>query len=102
MPHKHAELMALYAEDAAETDKPWERWEYNNPEDKHGWLPCFGDLRFFVEFEFRRKAPKPERVKVNFYMNDAGTVFLYADDSERGRLAMGAYTRITPDFGGDE
>jgi hypothetical protein len=30
MPHKHAKLMALYAEDAAETDKPWERWEYNN------------------------------------------------------------------------
>lgn len=26
-PHPHAELMALYAQDAAETDKPWERWE---------------------------------------------------------------------------
>jgi hypothetical protein len=27
MKHKHAELMALYAQDAMETDKPWERWE---------------------------------------------------------------------------
>jgi len=26
-PHPHAELMAQYAEDAKETDKPWERWE---------------------------------------------------------------------------
>ena len=25
--HPHAELMAQYAEDAKETDKPWERWE---------------------------------------------------------------------------
>ena len=25
--HKHAALMAQYAQDAAETDKPWERWE---------------------------------------------------------------------------
>ena len=26
-PHPHAASMKLYAEDAAETDKPWERWE---------------------------------------------------------------------------
>lgn len=26
-PHPHAESMALYAQDAAETDRPWERWE---------------------------------------------------------------------------
>lgn len=26
-PHIHAENMRLYAEDAAETDKPWKRWE---------------------------------------------------------------------------
>ena len=28
MKHKHAELMMQYAQDAMETDKPWERWEY--------------------------------------------------------------------------
>lgn len=27
-PHPHAELMKLYAEDAALTDKPWELWEF--------------------------------------------------------------------------
>lgn len=26
--HKHAELMLQYAQDAAETDRPWERWEF--------------------------------------------------------------------------
>ncbi len=26
--HPHAASMLLYAQDAAETDKPWERWEY--------------------------------------------------------------------------
>lgn len=29
--HKHAHLMALYAQDAMETDKPWERWESRHP-----------------------------------------------------------------------
>lgn len=28
--HIHAELMAEYAKDAMETDKPWERWECFN------------------------------------------------------------------------
>lgn len=28
--HPHAESMLLYAQDAFETDKPWERWEYQN------------------------------------------------------------------------
>ena len=29
MKHIHAELMMEYAKDAMETDKPWERWEFN-------------------------------------------------------------------------
>ena len=32
--HIHADLMMEYAKDAMETDKPWERWEYN---DGSGW-----------------------------------------------------------------
>jgi len=28
--HKHADLMLQYAQDAMETDKPWERWEYSD------------------------------------------------------------------------
>lgn len=33
-PHVHAASMKLYAEDAAETDKPWERWEFRYAEDE--------------------------------------------------------------------
>ena len=29
MAHIHAKLMAQYTEDALETDKPWERWEFS-------------------------------------------------------------------------
>lgn len=28
--HKHAALMLQYAQDAAETDRPWERWEVSD------------------------------------------------------------------------
>ena len=30
MGHIHAAAMAEYAKDAAETDKPWERWEFSH------------------------------------------------------------------------
>ena len=35
--HKHADLMLQYAQDAAKTEEPWERWEYNND---RGWHQC--------------------------------------------------------------
>jgi len=45
-PHPHAELMALYAQDAAETDRPWERWQmavdtlnYTDMKQNPSWLP---------------------------------------------------------------
>lgn len=38
--HKHAEAMMEYAKDAMETDKPWERWEYQTPGyNATSWLP---------------------------------------------------------------
>ena len=52
--HKHAALMLQYAQDAAETDTPWERWEYRTPDG--GWWnmdssPCWDE-----EAEYRRKS----------------------------------------------
>ena len=54
--HKHAELMRLYAEDALETDKPWELWEWRRPGET--WqvfindedVPCW-----YLDIEYRRK-----------------------------------------------
>ena len=52
--HPHAELMALYAQDAMETNKPWERWEYRDaPED--GWYSCVKPPQWAASVQYRRK-----------------------------------------------
>ena len=54
MGHKHAELMVLYAQDAQETPRPWERWEMYG-KIAGAWLPL-GECFFWrPENQFRRK-----------------------------------------------
>ena len=51
--HKHTALMLQYAQDWAETDTPWKRWEVAAPGDKFVSLsshPYWGE-----EYEYRRK-----------------------------------------------
>ena len=51
--HKHAALMAQYAQDWAETDEPWKRWEVASSSDNWGALcshPYWNE-----EYEYRRK-----------------------------------------------
>lgn len=57
--HKHAALMLQYAQDAAETDKPWERWEVkiNNGE----WCELNGNPNWVEDWGYRRKS---EMIKV--------------------------------------
>ena len=57
--HKHAALMLQYAQDAAETDKPWERWEYK----LHGepWFECERNPTWPENVEYRRK---PQVIRV--------------------------------------
>ena len=65
--HKHAALMAEYAKDAAETDKPWERWEYRGESDK--WQPlAYNNPSWNPSLEYRRK-PQPLELWVNIYPN---------------------------------
>ena len=52
--HKHAALMLQYAQDAAETDTPWERWQYRGL-DTVRWLDCTGGFGFSNLGEYRRK-----------------------------------------------
>ena len=56
--HKHAALMLQYAQDAAETDKPWERWEFNP---NSTWQPCGNNPGWFTDSEYRRK---PQVIRV--------------------------------------
>lgn len=55
--HPHAELMAQYAQDAMETDKPWERWQYKN-DVMHDWHDCYFPIDWVDCVQYRRK-PKP-------------------------------------------
>ena len=53
--HKHAHLMAQYAQDALETDKPWTLWERRDPEYSGEWLPILGCPSWLPSWEYRRK-----------------------------------------------
>lgn len=52
-PHVHAASMKLYAEDAAETDKPWERWEVRTQVGP--WLKISRNPLWDPEQMYRRK-----------------------------------------------
>jgi len=52
--HVHAELMMQYAQDAAETDQPWERWEFKHP---GGWAHMVSHP-FWDECVVYRRKPK--------------------------------------------
>lgn len=58
MAHKHAALMLQYAQDAAETGTPWERWEFNP---NSTWYPCESNPMWSIGREYRRK---PQVIRV--------------------------------------
>lgn len=62
MKHKHAENMLAYAQDAMETDKPWERWEYLAIECSNTWRKCEGQPAWHFAMEYRRK---PRTININ-------------------------------------
>jgi hypothetical protein len=61
--------MAQYAEDAAETDKPWERWEERH-EKSALWYTCCYHPKWSLEWEYHRK---PRMIRVTHEYPD-GTV----------------------------
>jgi hypothetical protein len=58
--HVHADEMKLYAQDAAETEAPWSRWQFKN---KGGsvWLDIYENPRWSNIAEYRRK---PETIRI--------------------------------------
>lgn len=52
--HPHAEVMAQYAQDALETDTPWERWHYRWAPDLP-WREFEFHPRWHPDHEYRRK-----------------------------------------------
>ena len=59
MGHIHAAAMAEYAKDAAETDKPWERWEVSFND---GFVGVTGHPNWSVNHQYRRK---PKVILIN-------------------------------------
>lgn len=59
-PHPHAENARLYAEDMAETDRAWERWEMRPP--SRVWLNCVGHPIWAIDIQYRRK---PRTININ-------------------------------------
>lgn len=62
--HKHAALMLQYAQDAAETDKPWERWEVRIAADVQPnavFESLYSHPKWYTNNEYRRK---PQVIRV--------------------------------------
>ena len=55
--HKHAALMMQYAQDALETDKPWERWEFTASGNEFESLS--NHPYWYEDYEYRRKPRTP-------------------------------------------
>ena len=112
MGHIHAAAMAEYAKDAAETDKPWERWEFSlNNEREYASLhkhPSWG-----TENEYRRKpkvilingheVPEPHRVPLEIgdvywtftFIKGGVTNFYWSDDSEDRDALKSGFVHLT-------
>ena len=58
--HKHAALMLLFAQDAAETEQPWELWEVLN-QGAFTWRGCDRSPRWDWHSDYRRK-PRTIRI----------------------------------------
>ena len=65
--HKHAALMAQYAEDAAETDTPWVRWEIGHVLPDTKFSPLLTHPKWDVRIKYRRKPPEPVFININGY-----------------------------------
>ena len=57
----HADLIALYAQDAAECSEPWLRWQYLS-ECTNQWIDAVDLVAFHPKIKYRRK---PKTVSIN-------------------------------------
>ncbi len=87
--HPHAELMALYAEDARETAEPWLRWQEGVGINK-SWHGCSYTPAWYPKRDYRRKPPPPRVCLV------ADLHQVVAEGSSKGAWPMGLNYGGTP------
>ncbi|UCR75346.1 hypothetical protein vBAfQDWS535_56 [Alcaligenes phage vB_Af_QDWS535] len=68
--HVHAELMAQYAKDAAETDKPWAMWQYAASH-SYIWKTLDGNPAWHPLVKYRRK-PVDVFYRVSYTLDKLG------------------------------
>lgn len=73
-PHPHAQLMGRYADDATETDTPWEQWEERNW-DEPTWHPCLTHPTWNALMQYRRKPG----AAMTFCTSDGDTIAMTPD-----------------------
>ena len=109
MKHIHAKSMQLYAQDAIETDKPWERWEFRDADSCAFWQNLTQSPPWYPGTEYRRKqrtiningyiVPEPVRNELEYdtmyhYVDFnsphwIGTSYWYGDFIDQDRLKLG-------------
>lgn len=76
--HPHAELMALYAEDATETDEPWKLWEWFHSH-SNKWLQCNKHPTWQLGNKYRR-APERQWYRVALLKTSSGEIYTFTAD----------------------
>lgn len=87
--HKHAKLIADYAADAAETDKPWERWEFKGGD---VWKRLYRTPNWHELTEYRRK---PQKKAVDLSVLIRSGIDCEFNGAEGGWLRLGEIHEIT-------
>ena len=113
MGHIHAAAMAEYAKDAAETDKPWERWEISLAESGDKYRNLRGHPEWAVTHKYRRKpktilingheVPEPCRTPLEIddvywtftFIKGGVTNFYWSDDSEDRDALKSGFVHLT-------
>jgi hypothetical protein len=75
--HKHAAAMLQYAQDAAETDRPWERWELENH--NHEWTAATMSIAWNPGSAYRRKAPATKVVTIRCWFHPERRSMFYSE-----------------------
>jgi len=89
--HKHADLMALYAEDAKKTETPWAQWEFRQYS-KHAWEPMTYHPGWSVDSKYRRKPQK--KIMWQWIYDRGGSVFLTRGFYPSKKAAEQSFDRI--------
>ena len=94
MKQKHAELMMQYAQDAMETDKPWELWEYSHSS-SNGWRNLDEMPSWLIGNDYRRK---PKMISVTLMDGEV----LSWPEPHKGDLNVGQHCYLVAHNGGVE